>query len=71
MTTTNHASDIEWLRTADKPAGRDYVRIDALDRLAADLLEIHDATGISLDDWPAAREFVEALIGHPITENHV
>lgn len=27
--------------------------------LAADLLELHDRTGISLDDWTAAREFVE------------
>jgi len=37
--------------------------------LAADLLETHDDTGISLDCWIAAREFVERLAGITITEN--
>lgn len=37
--------------------------------VAADLLEIHDATGISLDNWPSARTFVERLSGVAITEN--
>jgi len=27
--------------------------------LASDLLEIHDATGISLDNWVSAKRFVE------------
>jgi len=36
--------------------------------LADDLLEMHDQTGISLDGWVAAREFVEAFHG-PIEEN--
>ena len=38
---------------------------------AAALLEVHDSTGISLDNWNGPREFVEDLIGTPITENHV
>ena len=36
--------------------------------LADDLLEMHEETGISLDGWVAAREYVEAFHG-PITEN--
>ena len=40
-----------------------------LSDLLADLLEIHDATGISLDNWLAARSAVERAIGHRITEN--
>lgn len=39
------------------------------DYLAADLLEAHDATGISLDAWDSARQFVERRIGHTITPN--
>jgi hypothetical protein len=41
----------------------------ALKELADDLLEMHDQTGVSLDNWVAAREFVEAFHG-PIVENH-
>ena len=37
--------------------------------LAEELRELHDRTGISLDNWTTAREFVEAFTG-PITENH-
>lgn len=37
--------------------------------LAADLLEAHDDTGISLDCWVAAREFVERHVGFEIEEN--
>ncbi len=36
---------------------------------AADLLEAHDETGISLDDQLSARLLVELLIGKPIIEN--
>lgn len=39
--------------------------------LAADLLEMHDATGISLDGWATARLFVELQIGCSIQENRV
>lgn len=37
--------------------------------LAADLLEAHDDTGISLDAWVSARTFVERHAGITITEN--
>jgi hypothetical protein len=30
--------------------------------LAADLLELHDKTGISLDEWNSARTFVECEV---------
>ncbi len=44
-------------------------RATALD-LAADLLEMHDATGISLDSWPTACQFIEQLTpGITIEEN--
>jgi hypothetical protein len=33
------------------------------------LLQAHDETGISLDDWMAPRLLVERLIGRPIIEN--
>lgn len=74
-----HIHDIKWLREADQAEDQQIVD-EAIERvgsirnlldLAADLLEMHDATGISLDNWPAARTFVEHLIGRPITENHV
>jgi hypothetical protein len=39
--------------------------------LAADLLELHDASAISLDNWEAARTFVERLIGAEIKENRI
>lgn len=38
---------------------------------AADLLEIHDDTGLSLDNWEAARGLVEHLLGEPILPNCV
>lgn len=43
-------------------------RLGALQELADDLLEMHEETGVSLDGWVSAREFVEAYHG-PITEN--
>lgn len=39
--------------------------------LAADLLEAHDETGISLDDWAVARTFVETLLDRPVLSNGV
>lgn len=36
---------------------------------AADLLELHDTTGISLDHWVAARALVEHLSGTTIEPN--
>lgn len=44
------------------------LRLAAMRELADDLLEAHEETGISLDAWVSAREFVEAYHG-PITEN--
>lgn len=38
---------------------------------AADLLEAHDETGISLDNWAAARALVEYCMERRITENGV
>lgn len=67
---TNHRNEIVALRAvANTPVVRSDLERQTLE-VAADLLEMHDATGISLDDWPAARSLVENLIGHPITENH-
>lgn len=61
MSTTNHAEQIERLRR-DRPTPEN--------RLAADLLELHDKTGIRLDDWESARTFVESKVG-PIQPNGV
>jgi hypothetical protein len=48
---------------------------DKGDRLAlgtaAALLEVHEATGISLDNWTPVREFVEFQLGARVTENGV
>jgi hypothetical protein len=44
----------------------------ARDLLAAcDLLECHDATGISLDEWGEVRGFVQRHMGFTILENNV
>ena len=58
-TTTNHSGSIFALRE----------RGTTEDDLAADLLELHDRTSLSLDNWASAREFIEARIGQPIQEN--
>jgi len=47
-------------------ATHDHLEFEA----AAAILEVHDMTGLSLDEW-APRGWIEMLIGHPITENHV
>lgn len=44
------------------------LRADVCRELADDLLQAHEDTGISLDNWGPAREFVEAFHG-PITPN--
>lgn len=67
MPNTNHSEDIKFLRSeAESGTTTDNSLV-----LAADLLELHDNTGISLDNWASAREYVEILIGHPIKENGV
>jgi len=63
---SDHSAEIAQLR--------DHVgegtRFEALTwAVAADLLQAHDETGISLDDWLSARLLVELLIGQPILKN--
>lgn len=63
---SDHSEEIAELRTQ---VG-DGTVVEALTRaLAADLLQGHDETGISLDEWLSARLLVECLIGKPILEN--
>lgn len=84
MGTTDHRHAIDILRRQrDHRIARaldmtetPQTRADAGDQancfaLAADLLECHDQTGISLDNWPSARAFVERRIEGPIVENGV
>ena len=60
--------EIAWLRLPRE----DDSFMDALMReLAADLLEAHDDTGISLDDWLPARLFVELLLDKKILINGI
>jgi len=58
---TDHSAEIALLRQSPVTAHR----------AAADLLECHDATGISLDEWGPVRQLVEEAIEGPILENHV
>lgn len=61
---TDHSEEIAFLITsADRCHDRSTV---IARRLAAELLQAHDETGISLDDWPTARQFVEDRLGQPI-----
>lgn len=71
-TRTDHSAEIgQMLAHADEIAGQMGKRGLTINlRAAAALLEVHDATGISLDAWPPVREFVEAMVGHEITPNH-
>jgi hypothetical protein len=36
---------------------------------AADILEVHDATGLSLDNWRSVRNWIEGLTQQSIQEN--
>ena len=74
--TTDHSGTIHTMReqsaTLTGPAHRTRVLTLAL---AADLLEMHDATGISLDQWDNGRDFVQAVadvyaIPYTFTPNH-
>ena len=60
---------IEWCEKFEQ-VGSNLLETQAL-RLAVDLLQAHDDTGISLDNWWVARDFVENLLGSPIRENGV
>lgn len=67
---TDHSDDVARLRAACPPDTTPMLTdMEVAALLAADLLEAHDDTGISLDNWIAAREFVERHIGHTIDEN--
>lgn len=69
---TDHSADIKMLRTMAKATAMGLPRKDKLVLLvASDLLELHDRQSFSLDKWKAARDLVESLIMHSITENHV
>lgn len=73
---TDHSKDIATLRDmAALPLPLSTLASIRLTSLAlgtaAALLEVHDATGLSLDEWQPVREFVETLMGHPLDENHV
>lgn len=65
---TDHGAEVMRLRERAKKKER-YDQLVYL--LAADLLEAHDESGISLDDWPSARSLVELLIGDEIVESRV
>ena len=63
---SDHSPEIAQLRTQVE----DGTVLEALTKaVAADLLQAHDETGISLDDWLSARLLVELLIGKPILQN--
>lgn len=65
---TDHSLEIWELREKAKRKER----YDALVyTLVADLLQAHDESGIALDDWSAARDLVEMLIGEPILESGI
>ena len=85
-THTDHTDEIAALRSESQRLMREtpfekaqYVDaiLNAAFETAAALLEVHDATGISLDDWVGPRELVESCltgIGYPdgtFLPNHV
>jgi len=66
--TTDHSEEIAMLRQlAGEVTSNTNLVVDV--NLAADLLEAHDQTGISLDDWPYARRYVERFIGRSVLPN--
>lgn len=76
MTRTDHAGDIEKLREVaaikvSPMSSKAMLLQQKTYAVAADLLEMHDATGVSLDNWESAKDLIELLIGHPITKNGV
>lgn len=76
----DHSADITALRSTAKQLRALHTSEElthliavksAMYETAAALLEVHDATGISLDHWKGPRDLVELLIEHPIEENGV
>ena len=66
---TDHSGEIAWLRLQAVQAHDPRDELSYL--VAAELLQSHDETGCSLDNWELCRAFVELLLGHEILENHV
>ena len=61
--TTDHSEEIRALRDAWlAQTERQSHRTAILYRAAADLLEVHDETGISLDDWDGPRNLVNLAL---------
>lgn len=70
--TTDHTDEIKaLLLKAGEAAESDNNQLAIEIFLAAELLESHDQTGISLDDWATARRFVEHHLGSEILPNLV
>lgn len=69
---TDHSVEIAHMRQIANVNKDGFQRIDVLSILVAcDLLEGHDDTGLSLDNWVPVREFVETIFGFEILENGV
>ena len=66
---TDHSGEIAWLRLQAVEA--DDRQDELMYLVAAELLQSHDETGCSLDNWEPCRAFVELLLGHGILENYV
>jgi hypothetical protein len=64
--TTDHSQEVAWLRamSGEGPRVRTLTYL-----VAADLLEAHDDTGLSLDEWRPARALIEALLDCEILPN--
>lgn len=64
--TTDHSDEIRDLRAFSRQSrGPSDAAIIA--RAAADLLEVHDASGISLDDWTGPRDLVNLALSRYLT----
>jgi hypothetical protein len=76
--TTDHSTEIAnlrdialGLRNAHLGTARPVALMGLTYSVAADLLQAHDDTGISLDNWDSARGLVETLLDQRILENGV
>jgi hypothetical protein len=68
--TTDHSVEIAVLRQLAYEVRFNHNLLIQLN-LAADLLESHDQSGISLDNWSWARQYVESYIGVRVIPNGV
>jgi hypothetical protein len=67
--TTDHSQEIAELREKKPYYGIEIHRL--VYATCAELLQAHDETGISLDDWEAPRLLIETVLGKPILENGI